>query len=39
VIKPVHIRQFLDDHADKPTTANQCKRVFSTMWNKECGRG
>lgn len=38
-IKPVHIRQFLDDHADKPTTANRCKRVFSTMWNKARGWG
>jgi integrase len=38
-IKPMHIRQFLDDHADKPTTANRCKRVFSTMWNKARGWG
>lgn len=38
-IKPVHIRQFLDDHADKPTTANRCKRVFSVMWNKARGWG
>lgn len=38
-IKPVHIRQFLDDHADKPTTANRCKRVFSTMWNHARGWG
>ncbi|NHZ81858.1 tyrosine-type recombinase/integrase [Massilia sp. CCM 8695] len=38
-IKPMHIRQFLDGHADKPTTANRCKRVFSTMWNKARGWG
>ena len=38
-IKPMHIRQFLDDHADKPTTANRCKRVFSTMWNHARGWG
>jgi integrase len=38
-IKPMHIRQFLDDNADIPTTANRCKRVFSTMWNKARGWG
>lgn len=38
-IKPMHIRQFLDDRADKPTTANRCKRVFSTMWNHARGWG
>lgn len=38
-IKPLHVRQFLDDHADKPTTANRCKRVFSVMWNKARGWG
>lgn len=36
-IKPVNIKMFLDDHFDKPTTANRCKRLFSTMWNQ--GRG
>lgn len=36
-IKPMHIRQFLDDHADKLTTANRCKRVFFTMWNHARG--
>ena len=36
-IKPVHIRQSLDDHAAKPTTANRCKRVFSVMLNKARG--
>ena len=38
-IKPMHIRQFLDDHAEIPTTANRCKRVFSVMWNKARGWG
>ena len=38
-IKPLHIRQFLDDHADKPTTANRCKHVFSVTWNKARGWG
>ena len=38
-IKPMHIRQFLDDHADKPTAANRCKRVFSVMWNEARGWG
>jgi len=38
-IKPVHIRQFLDGHSDKKTTANRCKRLFSTMWNQARGWG
>lgn len=38
-IKPMNIRMFLDDHADKPTTANRCKRLFSTMWNQARGWG
>jgi hypothetical protein len=38
-IRPVNIRHFLDDHADTPTTANRCKRVFSVMWNKARGIG
>ena len=38
-IKPMHLRQFLDDRADIPTTANRCKRVFSTMWNHARGWG
>lgn len=29
-IKPMHIRNFLEDHDDKPTTANRCKRVFES---------
>jgi integrase len=38
-IRPVHIRQFLDRHSDKPTTANRCKRLFSTIWNHARGWG
>jgi hypothetical protein len=26
----MHIKQFLDEHSDKRTTANRCKRLFST---------
>jgi integrase len=32
-IRPAHIRRFLDSRRDKPTTANRCKRLLSTMWN------
>ena len=32
-VKPVHINKFLDKNRDKPTTANRCKRLFSTVWN------
>ncbi len=35
----MHIKVFLDDHYDKPTTANRCKRLFSTMWNHARGWG
>lgn len=38
-IKPMHIARFLEKHRDKPTTANRCKRLFSTMWNKARGWG
>lgn len=38
-IRPMHIKQFLDEHSDKPTTANRCKRLFSTMWNQARGWG
>ena len=38
-IKPMHIARFLEKHKDKPTTANRCKRLFSTMWNKARGWG
>lgn len=38
-IKPMHIRQFLDWLKDKPTTANRCKRLFSTLWNHARGWG
>jgi len=38
-IKPMHIKRFLDIHKDKPTTANRCKRLFSTIWNHARGWG
>ncbi len=38
-IKPLHIKKFLDKHSDKKTTANRCKRLFSTMWNHARGWG
>jgi len=38
-LKPMHIREFLDVHRDKPTTANRCKRLFSTLWNHARGWG
>jgi integrase len=38
-IRPVSIRSFLNKHADKPTTANRCKRLFSTLWNHARGWG
>ena len=38
-VRPMHIRQFLDRHRDKPTTANRCKRLFSTIWNHARGWG
>jgi len=38
-IKPMHIRQFLEKHKEKATTANRCKRLFSTMWNHARGWG
>lgn len=38
-LKPMHIREFLDVHRDKPTTANRCKRLFSVLWNKARGWG
>lgn len=38
-IRPMHIQAFLDDHKDKPTTANRCKRLFSTLWNHARGWG
>lgn len=38
-IKPVHIKQFLNKHSDKPTTANRCKRLVSAMWNLARGWG
>lgn len=38
-IRPMHIRQFLDWLREKPTTANRCKRLFSTLWNHARGWG
>lgn len=38
-IRPMHIRQFLNRHKNKPTTANRCKRLFSTIWNHARGWG
>lgn len=38
-IKPMHIARFLAKHKDKPTTANRCKRIVSSMWNKARGWG
>ena len=38
-IRPMHIKNFLEDHRDKPTTANRCKRLFSTLWNHARGWG
>lgn len=38
-IRPMHIKNFLEDHKDKPTTANRCKRLFSTLWNHARGWG
>jgi site-specific recombinase XerD len=32
-IRPMHIKQFLNEHSDKPTTANRFNRLFSTVWN------
>lgn len=38
-IRPLHIRQFLDWLKSKPTTANRCKRLLSTLWNHARGWG
>lgn len=38
-VRPMHIRKFLDRHKNIPTTANRCKRVFSTIWNHARGWG
>lgn len=38
-IRPMHIREFLTKHQDKKTTANRCKRLFSTLWNHARGWG
>lgn len=38
-VRPMHIKQFLTKHKDKPTTANRCKRIFSVIWNHARGWG
>jgi len=38
-IRPMHIKQFLDKHKAIPTTANRCKRLFSTIFNHARGWG
>lgn len=38
-IAPMHINEFLKVHKAKPTTANRCKRLFSTLWNHARGWG
>jgi integrase len=38
-IRPMHIREFIERHSAKPTTANRCKRLFSTLWNHARGWG
>lgn len=38
-MRPMHIKQFLNKHSDKPTTANRCKRLVSAMWNLARGWG
>lgn len=38
-VKPMHIKKFLTKHQATPTTANRCKRLFSTMWNHARGWG
>ncbi len=38
-IKPMHIRQFLTKHKATPTTANRCKRLINTIWNRARGWG
>ena len=38
-IRPLHIKQFLAKHKAIPTTANRCKRLFSTIWNHARGWG
>jgi integrase len=38
-IKPMHLKKFLNLHKHIPTTANRCKRLFSTIWNHARGWG
>lgn len=32
-VEPSHLEKFKRKHQDKPTTANRCLRLISTMWN------
>lgn len=32
-MEPAHLEKFKRKHQDKPTTANRCLRLISTMWN------
>jgi integrase len=36
-VEPSHIKEFLERHKATPTTANRCKRLFSTLWNHARG--
>lgn len=38
-VESSHIKEFLDRHKTTPTTANRCKRLFSTLWNHARGWG
>lgn len=38
-IEPSYIKRFLKKHESKPTTANRCKRLVSSMWNYARGWG
>lgn len=38
-LRPLHIKKFLDKHSAIKTTANRCKRLFSTIWNHARGWG
>ena len=38
-IRPMHIKKLLENLKSTPTTANRCKRLFSTLWNHARGWG
>jgi integrase len=38
-IEPSDLEKFKQKHGDKPTTANRCLRLFSSMWNYARGWG